>query len=70
MASVFREVAKETKGKAVIGIVMTTDRNLVRTFGIRSVPAIYVVRNGEVMESFVGAVPKAKITQLLQQHGM
>jgi thioredoxin 1 len=69
MASVLREVAKETKGKAVIGIVMTTDRKLVQAFGIRGVPTTYVVRNGEIVESFVGVTPKRRIMKLLDQHG-
>jgi len=69
MVSVLKEVAKETKGKAVVGIVMTTERDLVRTFNIRRIPATYVIRNGEMVESFVGAVPKKRIKDLLERHG-
>jgi len=66
MESVLNEVARETKGRAVVGLVMTTDRELVRTFGIRKIPTIFVVRNGQVTASFVGIVPKAQIQQLLR----
>jgi thioredoxin len=69
MASVIREVASETKGKAVIGIVMTTERDLVRTFNIRAIPATFIVRNGQIVESFVGVTPKGRIMKLLDQHG-
>jgi thioredoxin-like negative regulator of GroEL len=39
---------------------------LVRTFGIRKIPSIFVVRNGQVTASFVGAVPKAQIQRALR----
>jgi thioredoxin 1 len=66
MASVLNEVAGETKGKAIIGLVMVSDRDLVRTFGIRKIPTVFVVRNTEITASFVGVVSKSKIQQLLK----
>jgi thioredoxin 1 len=66
MESVLNEVARETKGRAVVGLVMTSDRELVRIFGIRKIPTIFVVRNGQITASFVGEVPKAQIHQLLR----
>ena len=66
MESVLSEVARETKGKAIIGLVMTTDRELVRAFGIRKIPAIFVVRDAEITASFVGLVPKTAIEQVLR----
>lgn len=66
MASVLNQVAAETKGRAVVGLITVTDRELVRTFGIRRIPAIYVVRNAAITGSFVGLVPKAQLEQLLR----
>jgi thioredoxin 1 len=66
MESVLNEVARETKGRAIVGLVMTSDRELVRTFGIRRIPSIFVVRNGQITASFVGMVPKAQIQQALR----
>jgi thioredoxin 1 len=66
MVSVLNEVARETKGKAVVGLVMTTDRELVRMFGITKIPTIFVLRNTEVTASFVGVIPKARIQQALR----
>jgi thioredoxin 1 len=66
MASVLNEVAGETKGRAVVGLVMVSDRELARMFGIRKIPTIYVVRNAEITASFVGIVPKGQIQQLLR----
>jgi thioredoxin 1 len=66
MVSVLNEVARETKGKAIVGLVMTTDRELVRMFGIRKIPTIFVLRNTKVKASFVGVIPKARIQQVLK----
>jgi thioredoxin 1 len=66
MASVLSQLAGETKGKAVIGLVMTTDVNLARTFGVNRIPTIFVVRNAEIKASFVGIVPKAKLEEILR----
>ena len=66
MVSVLNEVAGETKGRAIVGLVSATDRELVRTFGIRKIPTIFVVRNAEITASFIGLVPKKTIEQALR----
>jgi thioredoxin 1 len=69
MASVLSEVAGETRGKAVVGLVMVSDRELVSAFGIRKIPTIFVVRNAEITASFVGVLPKAQIHKILNDSG-
>ncbi len=69
MASVLSEVAGETQGKAVIGLVTVSDRELVSAFGIRRIPTIFVVRNAEITASLVGVVPKAQIYKILSNSG-
>jgi thioredoxin 1 len=66
MSSVLAEIAGETKGKAIIGLVMVSDRQLVHTFGIKKIPTTFVLRNAEIKASFVGVVPKSRIEQLLK----
>ncbi len=66
MASVLNEVAGETKGRALVGLVMVADRELVRAFGIRKIPAIFVMRNAEITASFVGTIPKKTLEQILK----
>jgi len=66
MVSVLNEVAGETKGRAIVGLVMASDRELVRIFGVRKIPAIFVVRNAEITDSFIGLVPKNTIEQALR----
>jgi thioredoxin 1 len=69
MASVLSEVAGETRGRAVVGLVMVSERELVSAFGIRKIPTIFVVRNAEITASFVGVVPKAQIHKILNDSG-
>jgi thioredoxin-like negative regulator of GroEL len=66
MASVLNEVAGETKGKAIIGLVESSDKELARMFGVRAIPTIVVVRNTQIDGSFVGVVPKEQIHRLLK----
>lgn len=66
MASVLNEVAGETKGQAIIGIVPVTDRQLAQMFGVRRIPTIVIVRDTQISGSFVGVVPKEQIRQLLR----
>jgi thioredoxin 1 len=66
MASVLTEVAGETKGQAIVGLILTTDRELTRMFGIRKIPTIFVVRDKQVTASFVGLVPKKTIEEALR----
>lgn len=66
MASVLNEIAAETRGRAIIGLVSTADIALLRTFGITKIPTIFVLRDTEITASFVGLVPKEKIRQTLR----
>jgi thioredoxin 1 len=66
MASVLNELAGATKGRAIVGLVSAKDRELARAFGITKIPTIFIVRNAEVVASFVGLVPKKEIEQALR----
>lgn len=63
---VVEEIAKEYEGKALVGKV-NVDHNptLSAKFGIRNIPTILFVKNGEIADKSVGAVPKGQLTQKL-----
>ena len=57
---------KYYEGKAVIGKV-NVDENpeISMKFGIRNIPTILFVKNGEIADKSVGAVPKGQLTEKL-----
>jgi len=60
------ELAGEYEGKAKIGKV-NVDNNPETSvkYGIRSIPALLIFKDGEVVDQIVGAVPKAQIKKQL-----
>jgi thioredoxin 1 len=59
-------LATEYEGKAVIGKV-NVDHNpgIAAKFGVRNIPTIVVLKNGEVVDKVVGAVPKETLAEKL-----
>ncbi|MCO5273922.1 MAG: thioredoxin [Flavobacteriales bacterium] len=64
---VVEEIAKDYDGKAVVGKV-NVDNNpqVAMKYGIRSIPTILFLKNGEVVDRSVGAVPKSVLTGKLE----
>ena len=64
---VVEELAKEYDGKAVVGKV-NVDNNpqVAMKYGIRSIPTILFLKNGDVVDRSVGAVPKSQLSQKLE----
>jgi thioredoxin 1 len=63
---VVEEIAKDYEGKAIVGKV-NVDNNpgVSAKFGIRNIPTILFIKNGEIADKSVGAVPKAQLSQKL-----
>ena len=66
---VLEEVAKDLGARAIIGKV-NTDKNLIaRRFGISKIPAIFIIRDGEIKNTFFGVVSKEAIIKALKEYG-
>ena len=66
IAPILEEVADEYKGKVKVGKVdVDQNQNTAMKYGVRSIPTLLLMKNGEVVNQLVGAVPKANITDLL-----
>jgi len=66
---VLQEVAQDLVGRAVVGKV-NTDKNLLhRRFGISRIPAVFIIKDGEIKDSFYGVVPKETIMKALVEQG-
>jgi thioredoxin 1 len=63
---IVEEMAGEYEGKAKIGKVNVDENAQVATkYGIRSIPALLIFQNGEVVDQIVGAVPKSQLKKQL-----
>ncbi len=61
-------LAEEYKGK-ITGAKMNVDENAntPAQFGVRSIPYIVLMKDGKVVDSIVGAVPKARIVDMISK---
>jgi thioredoxin 1 len=64
---IIEEMATEYSGKAVIGKVdVDSNSGISSQFNVRSIPTILFIKNGEVVDKSVGAVPKAALVAKLE----
>ena len=65
---IVEEIAKEYEGKAVIA-KLDVDSNPVTTakFSVRNIPTILFMKNGEIVDKQVGAVPKSVLVGKLEK---
>ncbi|MCC5933643.1 MAG: thioredoxin [Balneolales bacterium] len=60
------ELSKEYEGKAVIGKVdVDSNPQVSMKYQIRSIPALLIFKNGEVVDQIIGAVPKSVLKKQL-----
>jgi len=63
------ELHEEHKADVVIGKVNVDDNSAAATkYGIRSIPAIYFIKNGEVVDKVIGAVAKSELAKRIDAH--
>ncbi len=66
MAPVVEELAQEYDGKLVVGKVdVDENEDLAAEYGIMSIPALLVFKNGEVTDTALGVTPKEKLLSML-----
>ena len=65
---IVEELAKDYEGKAVVGKVNVDNNNEISAkYGIRNIPTILFLKNGEIMDKQVGAVQKAVLAEKLEK---
>ena len=63
------EVSNDYTDKVLVGKVdVDNERELAVKYGIRNIPTMAVFKNGEIVERLIGALPKQKITEVLDKH--
>ncbi|MDG1518709.1 MAG: thioredoxin [Flavobacteriales bacterium] len=65
---IVEELAKDYDGRAVVGKVDVDNNNEISAkFGIRNIPTILFLKNGEVVDKQVGAVQKSALAEKLDK---
>ena len=66
IAPVIEEVASEYSETLKVGkLNVDKDNQVASQYGVRSIPALLIFNKGSVVNQIVGAVPKTRITDLL-----
>ncbi len=64
IAPYVEELAKEYEGKMIVGKCdIDENPDLPAQFGVRNIPTILFIKNGEVVDKSVGALPKNKLQE-------
>ena len=66
---IIHELAAEYEGRIVAG-ELNVDENPETTakYKVRNIPTVLFIKNGEVVDKQVGAVPKANYKNLIEKH--
>ncbi len=67
LGPVIRELAEDFQSRAVVGKLNVDDhQELASKYDIQSIPTLMIFQNGEIVEQMVGNIPKATLTQKLE----
>ncbi|PIU57996.1 MAG: thioredoxin [Deltaproteobacteria bacterium CG07_land_8_20_14_0_80_38_7] len=68
LGPVIENVAAEQAGKIKVCKVNVDDSpSIAARFGVRSIPTLVLINNGEIIDQVVGGVPKGIINELLKK---
>lgn len=65
---VLESLAQEYKGKLTIAKMNVDENaNIPASFGVRSIPYMALFKDGKLVDSIVGAVPKTKLVDMIKK---
>ena len=62
---IVEEIAEEHPEYKICKVNVDEEAELAAQFGVMSIPSLFVLKNGEVVNHTMGAQPKARILELL-----
>lgn len=67
IAPIIEELAGEYEGKAkMCKLDVDNNQQTAQKYGIRSIPTVLIFKGGELVDTIIGAVPKAQIEEKLK----
>ncbi len=68
IAPLVDQLAAEYKGKLKVGkLDIDAHQNVPQKYGVMSIPTVLLFKNGQVADTIVGAVPKAKLDAMVKR---
>lgn len=68
IAPIVEELAAEFEGKVKVGkLDVDTNQQTAIKYGVRSIPTVLVLKDGNVADTIIGAVPKQMFLEKLQK---
>ncbi|MGQ0832247.1 MAG: thioredoxin [Microthrixaceae bacterium] len=68
LSPILERVIDETQGKVVLAKVdVDTNRQVASAFQVQGIPAVYALRDGRVVDHFVGAHPEATVRAFVER---
>lgn len=69
IAPIVEQLTEELSGKVKVGkLDVDSNQETAIKFGIRGIPTLLIFKDGKVVDTIVGAVPKTTILDKLQPH--
>src|SRR4051794_35074822 len=64
LGPIIEKVVDDTNGEVVLAKVdVDANPQIGQAFRVQSIPAVYAIRNGEIVDSFIGAIPEQQVRQ-------
>jgi len=66
---IFNELYEDYKDKVIIGKVNVDENpNIPQKYSVLNIPTILFIKNGELVDKIVGAVPKRAIVEIIEKY--
>jgi putative thioredoxin len=68
LGPMLEKVVADTEGRVALAKV-NVDENprIAQTFGVQSIPAVFAISGGQVVDQFIGALPEAQVAAFVQR---
>ncbi len=68
LGPILEQVVDETQGKVVLAKVdVDTNRQTAEAFQVQGIPAVYALKDGRIIDGFVGAQPESVVREFVQR---
>lgn len=63
------EIGKELEGQLVAGkLDVDSNQPIAQKYGVKNIPTLLIIKNGEVVDKIVGAAPKPSIMKKIEPY--